>query len=72
MISLEKTIQFNDKNYAVIGMIKDMIMQSPYKPVTPTVFFYDPTWVSDINVRIKAGVPLQDALGKIETVFQKI
>ena len=66
-----KTIQFNDKNYAVIGVIKDMIMQSPYKPATPTVFFYDPTWVSDINVRIKAGVPLQDALGKIETVFKK-
>ena len=37
-----QTIQFNDKNYTVIGVIKDMIMESPYKPVTPTVFLYDP------------------------------
>ena len=33
-----QTIQFNDKNYTVVGVIKDMIMESPYKPVTPTVF----------------------------------
>ncbi len=26
-----QTIQFNDKNYKVIGVIKDMIMQSPYE-----------------------------------------
>ena len=37
-----QTIQFNDKNYTVVGVIKDMIMESPYKPVTPTVFLYDP------------------------------
>ena len=33
-----QTIQFNDKNYKVIGVIKDMIMESPYEPVKPTVF----------------------------------
>src|SRR6478672_11638783 len=36
-----QTIQFNDKKYTVIGVIKDMIMESPYRPVTPTVFLYD-------------------------------
>ena len=48
-----QTIQFNDKNYTVVGVIKDMIMQSPYQPVTPTVFLYDRNWANVITVAIK-------------------
>jgi ABC-type antimicrobial peptide transport system permease subunit len=66
-----QTIQFNDKNYTVIGVIKDMIMESPYKPVTPTVFLYDRNWANVITIAIKHGVPVTDALHKIETVFKK-
>jgi len=66
-----ETIQFNDRNYTVVGVIKDMIMESPYKPVTPTVFLYDPNWANVITVAIKRGAPVKTALGKIETVFKK-
>jgi len=66
-----QTIQFNDKNYIVIGVIKDMIMQSPYQPVTPTVFFYDRNWANVITVAIKQGAPIKSALSKIEGVFKK-
>ena len=66
-----KIIQFNDKNYTVVGVIKDMIMQSPYEPVTPTVFLYDPNWVNVITVRMKPGAPAGEALAKIEGVFKK-
>jgi ABC-type antimicrobial peptide transport system permease subunit len=64
-------IQFNNKNYTVIGVIKDMVMQSPYEPVTPTVFLYDPNWANVITVAIKPGAPVTDALHKIEIVFKK-
>ncbi len=66
-----QTIQFNDKNFKVIGVIKDMIMQSPYQPVQPTVFWIDPENVGNVTVAIKPGVPVRDALSKIETVFKK-
>jgi putative ABC transport system permease protein len=66
-----QTIQFNDKNYTVIGVIKDMIMESPYKPVTPTVFLYDANWANIITIAIKHGEPIKTALSKIETVFKK-
>ncbi len=66
-----QTIQFNDKNYTVIGVINDMIMESPYKPVEPTIFLYDPNWVGVITVAIKQGIPVNNALAKIETVFKK-
>jgi ABC-type antimicrobial peptide transport system permease subunit len=66
-----QTIQFNDKNYHVVGVIKDMIMESPYEPVKPTVFLYDPNWASVITVAIKHGTPVKAALDKIEAVFKK-
>lgn len=66
-----QNIQYNDKTYHVVGVIKDMIMDSPYKPVTPTVFMFDPPNSGTITVAIKQGVPVQDALNKIETVFKK-
>src|SRR5436190_12701796 len=66
-----QTIQFNDKNYTVIGVIKDMIMESPYKPVTPTVFLCDRNWANIITIAIKHGTPIKTALSKIESVFKK-
>ncbi|HXR82820.1 MAG TPA: ABC transporter permease [Hanamia sp.] len=68
---LGQTIQFNDKNYHVVGVIKDMIMESPYKPVTPTVFLYDRNWANVITVAIKPDVPVRDALARIGNVFKK-
>ena len=66
-----QTIQWNDKNYTVVGVIKDMVMESPYQPVTPTVFTYDPGWANVITVKMKPGIGVKDALSKIEAVFKK-
>jgi ABC-type antimicrobial peptide transport system permease subunit len=68
---LGETIYFNDKNYVVIGVAKDMIMESPYKPVKPTIFLYDRNWASVLTVAIKHGAPVKTALSKIEAVFKK-
>ena len=66
-----QTIQFNDKNHTVIGVVKDMIMESPYKPVVPTVFLYDRNWANVITIAIKHGAPVKTSLSKIEAVFKK-
>lgn len=68
---LNKIIDFNDKKYTVIGVIKDMVMESPYKPIKPTVFFYDRNWANVITVAIKPNAPVKSALAKIENVFKK-
>ncbi|MGN6265976.1 MAG: ABC transporter permease [Ginsengibacter sp.] len=66
-----QTITFNDKKYHVVGVVKDMIMESPYKPVTPTIFMCNPENVGIVTVAIKKAVPVADALNKIEAVFKK-
>ncbi len=66
-----KTIRKDGKNLRVVGVIKDMVMESPYAPVTSTIFSVNPGWVNVIDVRMKARAPLQDVLTKIAKVFEK-
>jgi putative ABC transport system permease protein len=66
-----ENIQYEGKNYRVIGVVKDMVQESPYKPVSPTVFLSNHTWIGIVTVAIKTGVPVKDALAKIEAVFKK-
>jgi ABC-type antimicrobial peptide transport system permease subunit len=66
-----KVIRKDGRNLTVVGVVKDMVMQSPYAPVTPTIFLVIPGWVNVIYVRMKAGAPLQGALAKIAKVFEK-
>jgi ABC-type antimicrobial peptide transport system permease subunit len=61
------------KNYTILGVIRDMVMESPYEPVKPTMFFLNSLngGVNWINIKI-ANTNTVDALQKIETVFKKI
>lgn len=66
-----RIIRFDNKAYTVVGVIDNMIMQSPYMPVQPTIFFVDYNWANIITVKIKLSYPIQDALAKIGGVFKK-
>jgi ABC-type antimicrobial peptide transport system permease subunit len=66
-----KVITKDNKNLTVVGVIKDMVMESPYAPITPTIFLMNPNWANVIDVRIKTGTPLPDALVKVASVFEK-
>ncbi len=56
----------------VIGVIKDMVMQSPWRPIKPTIFYMADDWVSVHNIKLKPEVPVQDALAKVGTVFKTL
>jgi putative ABC transport system permease protein len=61
------------KHYKILGVVKDMIMESPYEPMYPTVFMikgHVPT--SMINIKINPKTSASQALPKIEAVFKKI
>ena len=44
--------------YTILGVIRDAVMESPYEPIEPTLFFVKALngGVSWINIRIKPGV----------------
>jgi ABC-type antimicrobial peptide transport system permease subunit len=60
--------------YKVLGVIRNMVMESPYRPVKPTLFFVKALngKVDWINIRVKPGVGMSQALPKIEAVFAKL
>ncbi len=66
-----KTIRYNEKPMQVVGVIKDMVMESPYEPIKPTIFMVNLGWANIVNVKLKPGAPVKDALKKVEAVFKK-
>jgi len=70
------TWKFQDqplKYYKIIGVVKDMVMESPYEPMYPTVFMIKGhVGTSQINIKINPNVSASQALPKIEAVFKKL
>ncbi|MEO8405376.1 MAG: ABC transporter permease [Chitinophagaceae bacterium] len=58
----------------IVGVIKDMVMGSPYEPEKRAVFFLDARSeaASQIEIKIKPMVSANKALPKIEAVFRSI
>jgi ABC-type antimicrobial peptide transport system permease subunit len=64
-------VRYNGKPVTVTGIVKNMVMSSPYIPVQPTVFFMNPEWSNVIIIKIKSDMPVRTALTRIEPVFKK-
>ncbi len=56
----------------VVGVVKDLLMQSPYNPVLPTVFQLSYTLVSTIIIRLNPTVTTADALKQVAAVFHRL
>ncbi len=59
------------KEFTVIGVTDNVIMESPFKPVDPMMIYYDPQNSSAISLRLNNGVPPQKAINSIESIFKK-
>ena len=58
-------------NYKIIGVVRDMVMQSPYEPVMPTVFSQLNGSGGITNVRLNPQMGTSEALGKVEAIFKQ-
>jgi putative ABC transport system permease protein len=59
-------------SFNIIGVVKDMVMTSPYAPTLPTVFLLAAHGTNMINLRINPDLSVSDALPRIESVFKKV
>ena len=66
-----KVIRWKKKPYTIIGVVKDLLVQSPYSPVRPSLFHLSTNNIDVALIRINPEVNVQDAMIKIETVFKK-
>lgn len=72
----EETVEWDqvkDKRFKILGVVKDMVMESPFKPVSPTIFFiYQRDNMNCMFIRLNPHVSVSSALAKIEAVFKKL
>ena len=57
--------------YHIIGVVKDMITQSPFQPVKQSIFFLDPNRSYCANIKLKPTANMSEAISQIETTFKK-
>jgi ABC-type antimicrobial peptide transport system permease subunit len=65
---LGELVHFRHKENTVIGVVKDMVMGSPYQAAKPTLFFIGRKGFDDIIIRLSQKMGTHDALGKIEAI----
>jgi len=69
-------IRWRKEYHTIIGVVKDLVMDSPFDPVKPTIFnlnLADANAIYKVNfitIKVAGNSSMTDALAKIETVFK--
>ena len=66
-----EVIKHDGKPYRIIGVIQDMVMQSPYEPAFRTMFMLAYYGANRFTLRLSPTASPSNALPVIETVFKK-
>lgn len=68
-----KVIRWDGNPYTVIGVVKDLLVQSPYTPVRPSVFhlFKNKGFQNVFILKLNPERSVQETLADVEAVFKK-
>ena len=66
-------VKWNGQTYHIIGVVKDMIIGSPYLPASPVVYFlnydFNHNW---FFIKLKPQMEISDALSGLRIAFQHV
>jgi putative ABC transport system permease protein len=63
-------IRNNGRPRTIVGILDNVIMESPFKPVDPMMIFYDPNGANSISIRLNQSESPQKALTSVESIFK--
>lgn len=66
-----KILKWDNRPYTIIGVVEDLLVQSPYKPVRASLFHISTDQESVFTIRMNPALSAREALSKIERVFKK-
>ncbi|HEV9037987.1 MAG TPA: ABC transporter permease [Puia sp.] len=66
-----EVLKWNDKPMVVLGVIPDIQMESPYRPISPLTIVFSKGWVGCLDIRINPNVPVSKAIARIKPIFDK-
>jgi putative ABC transport system permease protein len=56
----------------IIGVVKDVIMGSPYEPVKQTIYYYRDNYIRQLHIKIKGEISAANALAKIKEALAAV
>jgi putative ABC transport system permease protein len=68
---LGKTITLDDKPLTIIGVIENVLMRNPFKPVSPAVILFDANRVSNVFIRPKQMADMNKVVAVIQPITEK-
>jgi len=66
-----ETLRLDGRSYTIIGVVKDMIVESPYEPARPAVYALSNGSLDNIMVRLNPAVSAAIAMSEMEKIFVK-
>jgi ABC-type antimicrobial peptide transport system permease subunit len=66
-----ETVRFGNRDHVVVGIIKDMLMLSPYQPIKQTIFYMRARGMDYLNIKINPNASTSKALEEIRAVHKK-
>jgi len=64
-------LKADNSTLKVIGVVKDMVMTSPYEPVDPTIFASLGHLGAFINIRINPATNMHSSIAKVTAIFKQ-
>ena len=64
-------LKWNNQPMVVVGVIPDIQMESPYRPISPLTIIYNKGWVSYVNIRLNPAMSASKAISQIKPIFDK-
>jgi putative ABC transport system permease protein len=66
-----QSIRWHDIDHPIIGVVNNMVMESPYTPVQP-IFFTLYNWkINFVSIKLKQGIPVNQSMARVENIFKK-
>ena len=66
-----KTVTWMKMHFTVIGVVKNMVMESPYESPVPAMYFLSPWRMNHLTIRINPRLSAREAFQRIAPVFAK-
>jgi putative ABC transport system permease protein len=68
---INTTLKWGGKDYQVIGVIKDMVKENPFEPVSPSFFVMNYKEVNTIDIKLSSSLGIAESLAKVEEIFRR-
>lgn len=65
-----KTMKSSGRVVTIVGVIEDMLVVNPFKPVQPMVLMFNASTANMIYLRLKDGAALDKALAAVKPIFE--